>query len=741
MPENFNNANKQKAKVSMGILKLVEAKPSKTVKTAPKVVKTKKITAPTKKRVHIPVHEFHKFKSIYAYLRYVVEKHLIPAIQAGIEDKGTNLQPNKVARDFKREFSKWLMSQHSFGKPVQLKEIPQQEYEELRTQLENANKPVPDRIRWTGKGTIDKNSTEFAEYLESFLRFIKKKVPASSYIGVKESIRQLSNFAVTQYGHALHEASKRLREDVENGGDGFGIIEEVATEFGVNSVELTYFWKKVVNKVDTAAQKETDAPSSTVVVENDANTKLVEKLKEGINELKKSLESRAREWKDIYQPIEDSLLLEKDPQVKQQNTLKVNTFKSEMANDKAKLSVLEGRLNSLPRIIEIKKNLDDASRKIINDTEKRLREKFYDELFMIEPEDYSLYLKNEDELAKDEAERKLEEEKEKARPQSPYEEGTDEEETPPENSPLPKFRNWWDSMVRLLPRGFAEKVKDYNVIWDYSFREIPRVVDRTTGEKEVVQVEKKNEKYKQLTFMKRGQGFRILPDVNEKEIVIPFQCHAWQKERILSGMVDAAVRVFFHEAGILRRGSIPKFLSGIFVSTKDIDLLVEVLNAMTDDVVTDSAGAKYKLFKNDKPIVESLEEELKSTTTDAERVTKWHAWWAEHGGHFTALFKNKHMIPLFHKWAVDVVKARVLRKPIPDSVPFPVINFINKLSSFDELQNFALSRIAEIRFELAKNAPDEKEFDQKLIETSLMIKRRAKAARRRYGIPKRLLPA
>jgi hypothetical protein len=240
----------------------------------------------------------------------------------------------------------------------------------------------------------------------------------------------------------------------------------------------------------------------------------------------------------------------------------------------------------------------------------------------------------------------------------------------------------WDSILGRVPRAMHHYLKGFEVVYEMG-AVFPPVGDRKTNAKRFY-LGKEHRKH----FFTQGQDEPAV-DMNAGIIYLPPSSASWSVDDMTTKLVSKAVDIFLQRSRLLTKGDMEKYISKFFISEQDIDKLLSSLNELA-------------LETEPGEDIRGLEEQVKKHYPKPEQAQRFHEWWAEHQGHFTHLLKDKRMIPLFHKWMVEVVMSMVNASPSPKDVPYPVAKFMTKMSSLDRLKQTAAGSILNIRMELMK---------------------------------------
>lgn len=582
--------------------------------------------------------------------RHTIHDHLIPCIQAGIDEKKSPLDLKEMVEKFEQEFVWWL------NDPVGEEDTWRTYVKGLKRTLKKKStsntyitfkQSLAHLIDLTSPKAAKRLLPDEKEALEKKLRGIVFREEISALDPAKK--RERRQFEKWTYGLAIQKAHRELQKHMDAGGDPDDVMGQIAQQFGLSEKELEWSWSKIQHHGQRPLPtEESDAPKEIHVTRSKTFEEAVQKLQEH----RKALGDP--HWELTPTQLEH---------------LKQRNYSPEVIDNAIR--------------IEIKRSKPFET---VNNGKKETID--YGDKWRLDEDSFGDHMLDRSKAEEDDEEEEKQEEVE------------DHQD---------KMESIWGIVSRVLPATMHRKLDSWGVKYDSS---------------------KDNKLYHSLLPRKSGKPPIVATDTVEHVFVFPRESGSWPTNKIMDGLAEAAVTAYFHESRILERGLIHKFFvgvgaagSGSFLKPTDIDLLIETLNAIAEynDPATKTTSPMSEAFKG---YLADLDKELKETFSDTEKMMKLQSFYAEHRNHFTALFKDKRMVVLFHKWAADIIKARIHHRPISHSIPFVVIDFVNKLGALEDVHLKAAVKLAEMRVSLHQKAPEEEEMDKELLALHAEIKRR-----------------
>lgn len=240
----------------------------------------------------------------------------------------------------------------------------------------------------------------------------------------------------------------------------------------------------------------------------------------------------------------------------------------------------------------------------------------------------------------------------------------------------------WDSILSRSPRAIHHYLKDFEVRYEMGSIFPPLEEEGSRRKIDRIYLGKEHRKH----FFKQGKDEPAV-DMRTGIIYLPPTAALWSVEDMTKKLVSKAVDIFLQRSRLLTKGDLEKHISKFFLTEKDIDKLISALN----DLSLEAEPAED---------IRGLEDQLKKHYQEPEKSQRFHEWWAENQGHFTHLLKDKRMVPLFQKWLTEILMSMVTTTPSPKDVPYPVTEFVMKMSSLDRFKHVVTKRIWDTRMAL-----------------------------------------
>lgn len=295
--------------------------------------------------------------------------------------------------------------------------------------------------------------------------------------------------------------------------------------------------------------------------------------------------------------------------------------------------------------------------------------------------------KDSQEEAEEKKQEKTKEEEKKPETEEKDEEGSSKEEVVHPMKLYPgnhkkRAEDSWDAILNKLPRAIHHYVKDFSI--EYEQGSYDPVKKTFIG---------KEHRKTHLPETTDEPGVFITP---HKVIYLPPSAAGWSHRTMTRKLIKAAVDIFFRLSNVLVKKKLDGYINRLFIREDDIDHLVNGLNALVEE----SPGDAQKVRRE--KILEDIEKQLK-LYPNAEKVQRFHELWAEQSEHFTSMFSDKRFILLFHKWVLEVVTSMVMKSTTPKHVPFPIVDFIRKMSSLDRASQLLVEEVGKARMKLMRS--------------------------------------
>lgn len=239
----------------------------------------------------------------------------------------------------------------------------------------------------------------------------------------------------------------------------------------------------------------------------------------------------------------------------------------------------------------------------------------------------------------------------------------------------------WESIMGRVPRAVHHYLKSFEVRYEVGtlFPPIPEEGPKRKEDVNRFYLGKEHRKH----FFSQGKDEPAV-DMRNNVIYLPPTAALWSVEDMTSKLVSKAVDIFLQRSRLLTKGDLEKHISKFFLTEQDIDKLISSLNELS-------------LESEPSEDIRGLEDQMKKHYPEPDKAQKFHEWWAENQGHFTRMLKDKRMVPLFHKWLAEILMSMITTSPSPKDVPYPVAEFITKLSSLTRFRSVISRRILNVR--------------------------------------------